>query len=94
MYRKLKYKTEEEVLQGDYITMDYGYEHMQITYLVDTDEKKKLWGEKDVGVFAISQEMRMEFFCPAWMIEGEETDFLRRGVPPPSRFVSESEQNM
>lgn len=80
MYRKLKYKTEEEVLQGDYITMDYGYEHMQITHLVDTDEKKKLSGEKDFGVFAISQEMRMEFFCPAWMIEGEETEFFCAGA--------------
>lgn len=90
----MEYKTGENVRVGDYMTMDYGYAHLQITYLIDTDKKRVCFGKEEFGVFAISQEMQLELFCPAWMIEGEETDFLRRGSAPPSRLVSESEQNM
>lgn len=89
----MRYKTGEDICVGDYLTIDYGHMHLQIIILIDSDTKTTFYGTDGWGAFAYFEEMKMEMFFPACMLEGEEANFIRRGIAPRSELWKDDRFN-
>lgn len=81
----MKYRTGEEVKIGDYLTVDYGHDHLQIVHIVDTLPKMSFYGTDCSGVMAYHEELEMEMFFDEETLTNEETNYVGRGILPPER---------
>lgn len=81
MLTEYTYWNNEEIMVGDLITVDYGYEHCIVLKLFFNRNDLELWGwisDPGPGVFAYSYRSKSIDYIPLKILQSKETQLLGR----------------